>query len=204
MKSPAPSPVPAPLPRPSSAASAPAHDGHGAAPGLGRRQWLLWGGGALALAAAGAGGYWGWLRQRHSAAEAALWSIALPRLDGRQLALRDYQGRPLLLNFWATWCAPCVQELPLLNQWQRQRPDWAVVGVAVDTLPNVQRFAQRMALDFPIGIAGGGQGMALARALGGTGGLPLTVLADAQGQIRARKLGQIEPADLQHWQSLLA
>lgn len=191
---PAPSPVPPPLPN---------QEGHGAPLRPERRQWLLWGGG-LALAAAGAGGYWGWLRRRHSAAEAALWSIVLPRLDGRQLALRDYQGRPLLLNFWATWCAPCIQELPLLNQFQRQRPDWAVVGIAVDTLPNVQRFAQRMALDFPIAIAGGGQGMELARALGGTGGLPLTVLADAQGQIRARKLGQIEPADLQQWQGLLA
>lgn len=131
-----------------------------------------------------------------------LWDLELPQLDGAPLRLAGLRGKPLLLNFWATWCAPCVEELPLINAFDQQEARWQVVGIAVDTPENVTRFMQRFALGFPVGVAGAA-GVGLARELGNTGGgLPFTVVADASGMIRARKIGQLHAQDLADWQRM--
>lgn len=166
-----------------------------------KRRHLWWA--ALAAGAAGVGvGAWRWrVAPAVDGAEAAFWASTWQGLDGQPLAMAGFRGQPLLLNFWATWCPPCVEELPLLNRFyaeQRAR-GWQVLGLAVDQVPAVQRFLARMPLDFPNVVAGLG-GSDLGRQLGNaSGGLPFTVVFDRQGRVAQRKLGQVKPADLDTW-----
>lgn len=166
-----------------------------------RRTWT-WGV-AAAAAALGAGvSAWRWtLGAPAPDAEQTLWTLRWQRPDGGEVAAADYRGRPLLINFWATWCPPCVEELPLLERfWQQQRPrGWTVLGLAIDQPSAVRQFLQRQPLTFPIGLAGLG-GTDLARQLGNArGGLPFTVLLDASGRVAQRKLGQVKADDLRQW-----
>ena len=168
-----------------------------------RRRGLLYAGAAAAAAASGAGWAW-WKFRPHDVAQGAaeaLWGQSFQTPDGAALAMQSFEGKPLLLNFWATWCPPCVAELPLLNNFfkEQKAKGWQVLGLAVDQPSAVRTFLGRAPVDFPIGMAGLG-GTDLSRALGNlTGGLPFTVLFDAKGRVVHRKMGQISPADLQSW-----
>ncbi len=159
------------------------------------------------LAAAGGAGLAWWKFQPHAVepgAEAALWSMEFEKPEGGMLSLRALSGKPLVVNFWATWCPPCVEELPLLNAFYRQHAanDWQVVGLAIDQPSAVRKFLQRMPLDFPIGLAGLG-GTELGRSLGNlTGGLPFTVVLGGEGRVLHRKMGQVTSEDLQLWTAL--
>ncbi|MBX3619393.1 MAG: TlpA family protein disulfide reductase [Rhizobacter sp.] len=171
-----------------------------------KRRQALWMGG-VAVAAAAAGGGWGWWRHRDteasSAAEAALWSERFERPEGGELSLAPLRGQPLILNFWATWCAPCVKELPLLNAFHRdhQADGWQVVGLAVDSPTPVREFLGKLPIAFPVGLAGL-NGVDLARSLGNpSGSLPFSVLFDRRGRAVARKLGLLHPEDLADWLS---
>jgi len=169
------------------------------------RRWVLAGAGAAA-AAAGAGLAW-WRFQPHavaSEAEAALWAANFTGPGGEAVAMQSFHGRPLVLNFWATWCPPCVEELPLLNTFYRDQTarGWQVVGLAIDQPSAVRQFLQRLPLDFPIAMGGLG-GTDLARSLGNlTGGLPFTVVFGKDGNILHRKIGQVTSADLKAWSQL--
>ena len=165
-----------------------------------RRRWLY---GAVAGAAAlgGAGLAW-WRFQPHAmqdGAEAALWSMEFDTpTGGAPLAMKALQGRPVLLNFWATWCPPCVEELPMLNAFYRENASkgWQVVGLAIDQPSSVRKFLDRLPLDFPVGLAG----TELGRSLGNlTGGLPFTVVLGQGGRVLHRKMGQVTPDDLKQW-----
>lgn len=136
--------------------------------------------------------------------EAGFWAQQWDTPQGTKLAMQSFQGRPLLINFWATWCPPCVDELPLINDFYRQNKvnGWQVLGVAVDQLAPVQAFLKAHPLDFPIAMAGA-SGSALARSLGNlAGGLPFTVILGSEGGVLHRKLGRVTPADLQTWAQL--
>jgi thiol-disulfide isomerase/thioredoxin len=164
---------------------------------------LLMGGVAAAAGLAGAGLAW-WRLAPTAVADGALagfWTQTWDTPAGQPLAMQRFQGRPLLLNFWATWCPPCVEELPLLNAFyaERQAQGWQVLGLAVDQPSAVRQFLQRLPLAFPVGLAGLG-GTELSRQLGNaTGGLPFTVVFNAAGQIAQRKIGQVHLEDLQAW-----
>ena len=157
------------------------------------RRHLLMAGAGVGAAALGLG-----LALRHnrepavaSAQTEALWSARFDRPEGGELIAADYRGKPLLLNFWATWCAPCVKELPELGQFQREfaAQGWQVVGLAVDAPTPVREFLQKIPLEFPVGMAGL-IGTDLARTLGNAqGGLPFSVAFAANGEILWRKLG---------------
>nr|WP_051602958.1 TlpA disulfide reductase family protein [Simplicispira psychrophila] len=163
---------------------------------------------ALVAAAAGASGAgWAWWKFRPHGADTALdseqtlWAQHFQTPDGAALAMQAFQGRPLVVNFWATWCPPCIAELPLLNDFfqQNSAQGWQVVGLAVDQPAAVRSFLARAPVHFPIGMAGLG-GTELARALGNlTGGLPFTVVLGRGGQVLHRKIGQIKAQDLQRW-----
>ncbi|HOB67772.1 TlpA disulfide reductase family protein [Ottowia sp.] len=171
--------------------------------GLSRRGAIA----AVAAAAAGAGALMGWQRFRLSDPQdmTTFWASRFPTHDGGALTLASLKGRPLLLNFWATWCPPCVDELPLLNSFYAENKSngWQLLGLAVDKPEPVARFLARSPLAFPVGLAGL-EGVDLARELGNSaGGLPFSVLFDAAGQLRDRKLGQLHPSDLARWRQLL-
>ena len=125
----------------------------------------------------------------------------LVRPGGQPLVMAQLRGRPLVLNFWATWCPPCVEEMPLLDRFARERAasGWQVVGVAVDGPTPVREFLQRQPVGFPVGLAGFG-GADLARSLGNAGGaLPFTVVLAADGRVVARKMGEAHAEDLAAW-----
>ncbi|WP_367067641.1 TlpA disulfide reductase family protein [Oryzisolibacter sp. LB2S] len=170
--------------------------------GARRRNLLIWGAGA----AAGLGGaglaLWR-LRpgEVSEGAESAFWSASFEGLDGQPQHMAALRGRPLLLNFWATWCPPCIQELPLLNAFygEHRAKGWQVLGLAIDQPANVGKFLQRMPLDFPV-VLGGAGGTQLSRALGNDkGGLPFSVMFAADGSISRRKIGQLREQDLKSW-----
>lgn len=165
---------------------------------------LVLGGVAAAAAAAGAGLAWWRLQVGERPLPADFWTLRFARPEGGELVLAELRERPLLINFWATWCAPCLRELPLLNQFQRENGarGWQVVGLAVDGPTPVREFLAKRPLAFPVGLAGL-DGTELARALGNeSGGLPFSVLVDRMGQVRERKLGALVEADLARWAGL--
>lgn len=169
-----------------------------------RRMWMA--GVAATAAAAGSGLAWWRLRPGEplSGAEAAFWASEFPGVGAESVAMRAFQGRPLLLNFWATWCPPCVDELPLINAFYRAHAPngWQVVGLAVDQAAPVGRFLQRLPLDFPVVLAGLA-GTDLGRSLGNvSGGLPFTVVFGADGAVLHRKLGKLSESDLAQWAGL--
>lgn len=177
-----------------------------APPGAGRtfsrRAWLT-GSVAGAAVAAGAGLAWWQSRPRSMEAEAAqqLWQQRFETPDGRPFAMADWRGRPVLLNFWATWCPPCVKELPMLSEFAARQDQHGiqVIGLAVDKAEAVNRFLARQPVRFPVALAMQA-GMGLTRALGNLqGGLPFTVVFDAGGQVRQRKIGELGSEELANW-----
>ena len=170
-----------------------------------RRHWL-YAGMAAGVAAAGGAAAW-WVGARSGAAgvspEDTLWAQQWTALDGSTLPMEGLRGRPTVVNFWATWCPPCVHELPLLNAFHRSHhaQGWQVLGVAIDKAAAVQQFLHKLPLDYPVALAGPG-GVGLTRALGNLpGGLPFTLVAAANGRILHRKIGQIQAQDLAQWAS---
>ncbi|MDP1740431.1 TlpA disulfide reductase family protein [Polaromonas sp.] len=178
---------------------------------MNRRQLKL-GGTAAAADLAGAGVAW-WQFQPHGAPVAAsgegatrdpFWAQSFDTPDGASLALASFSGKPLLVNFWATWCPPCVEELPLIDRFHTENRDrkWQVLGLAVDQPSAVRTWLQRKPLGFPVVMAGL-QGTELSKSLGNlAGGLPFTVVFGASGQLLHRKSGQVSSEDLAQWAQL--
>lgn len=173
-----------------------------------RRRWAMAG---VALAATGAGLGWRW---RQPAAPAGptreddttsntvdVWTLRFEKPGGGEIALASLRGRPLVLNFWATWCPPCVEEMPLLDRFEREHADagWRVMGLAVDNAEPVAKFLAVHPVGFAIGLAGM-QGVTLSRTLGNTrGALPFSVIFDRRGDAVERKLGSWTGDELAGW-----
>ncbi|MFM8576493.1 MAG: redoxin family protein, partial [Limnohabitans sp.] len=142
-----------------------------------RRRCML--GVGLSAATAGAGVAW-WRLDPGAAAPQAqddFWQQRFEQPQGGELALARLRGRPLLVNFWATWCPPCVEELPMIEAFWREHAAKGiqVLALAVDQPSSVRRFLERQPLSFPVGLAGL-QGAELAKSLGNQqGGLPFSV-----------------------------
>ena len=113
------------------------------------------------------------------------------RLDlaGHPLRLRDYRGKVVLLNFWASWCSPCLEEMPRFSGWQQQysAQGLQIIGISLDDdAAPVKELLVRRPVHYPI-ILGD---VRMAEAFGGVLGLPLTYLIDAQGRVAARYQGE--------------
>lgn len=157
----------------------------------------------LALAALAAGIWFARMHYAPRAADepalAALWQAAYPDPQGQTQALAQWRGKLLVVNFWASWCAPCREEMPdfdALHQ-QYQTSGIEFVGIAIDTPTNVHAFLQRHPVDYPI-LIGEGSAHVLARQLGNpSGALPYTIVLDRNGQVRLRHLGRLPRASLE-------
>ena len=172
-----------------------------------RRQLLLGAIVGVGAAAAGLGGFlWRQGGQRlEPDASGGLWAMRFPRPEGGELEMAGLRGRPLVLNFWATWCPPCVKEMPELDRFHRAwaGAGWRVVGLAVDAPTPVREFLARAPVGYAIGLAGF-EGTELARRLGNErGALPFTVVFDATGRIVQRKLGETHYDELVAWAKAL-
>jgi len=157
---------------------------------------------ALAALAAGI-----WLAQARYAPQApdapalaALWQLGFPDLDGRQQPMSQWRGQVVVLNFWASWCAPCREEIPDFVDLRTQfRPSGVeFVGIAIDKPANVAQFLQRQPVNYPI-LIGEGAAHSLARQLGNaSGALPYTIVLDRDGSIVLSHLGRLPRATLEN------
>ena len=132
--------------------------------------------------------------------------IELDLLGGDRAALSQWLGRPLVINFWATWCAPCLREIPLLNAFQAaQASDGPqIVGVAVDRTDAVEAFAENMTFNYPV-LVGQSDAMELGAGFGTEFfALPFTVFADARGQVLGVHTGEVHQGDLDNFAAVIA
>ena len=163
-------------------------------------RWLLVIG--VAVAALGAGLYFG-LDQRTetpaSAAATGLMGLALPDASGKEQRMDQWRGKVLVVNFWATWCAPCREEMPEFIKAQTEFGEKGLqfVGIAVDQADKVAQFEKEIGLNYPSLVAGFGA-MELSRTLGNKlMALPFTVIVDRKGAIVHTQLGILKPDKLE-------
>jgi len=127
-------------------------------------------------------------------ATASLYSQSLNDLSGKPQSLAQWKGKPLLVNFWASWCAPCVQEMPELSALAAKDGGkrFHVIGIGIDSPSNLVQFTQKTKVSYPLYV-GGMSATDLARGLGNTnGGLPYTVLIGADGKVIKTYLGKLK------------
>ena len=131
-------------------------------------------------------------------------SIATPRIEYTDLSGKTWNGQHLkgmvvILNFWATWCPPCVEEMPLLDVFYRQNSSkgWKMLGIAIDQPSQVKKFLAQRPFSYTM-AHGGLDGMQLGEMLGNeSGSLPFTVVLAADGRLIQRKLGKLSANELQ-------
>ena len=132
-------------------------------------------------------------------AVAALWQVGYHDLQGHRQALSQWRGQVVVLNFWASWCAPCREEMPDFDALRTQyRPNGVeFVGIAIDNPASVAQFLQQRPVDYPI-LIGEGAAHSLARQLGNpSGALPYTIVLDRDGSIALKHLGRLPRATLE-------
>lgn len=153
--------------------------------------------GAVGIAAIGLGAATGWHRLRSTApddAVARFYAMSLPDASGQPFAFSGLAGRPLVVNFWATWCPPCVEEMPELSALYAERSPLGLkmIGIGIDSPARIADFAARTPVSYPLLAAGMG-GTDLGRAFGNAAGvLPYTVLIDWRGRIFFRIVGRLK------------
>jgi thiol-disulfide isomerase/thioredoxin len=128
----------------------------------------------------------------HPAVPDTVPDLTLPDTQGGQKSLHDYLGHPLIINFWATWCAPCRREIPLLLHLRQayRGEHLEVVGIAVDFQTAVADYLRKTPIAYPL-LVGEDQGLAAAEKFGMEPVLPFSVFADAKGRIIAVKVGEL-------------
>jgi thiol-disulfide isomerase/thioredoxin len=166
----------------------------------GRRKALAYGGAAIAAAAAG---IWAGMRSQTDggpspAIMSPLDGSMFPDLKGNSRQISEWRGKVVAVNFWATWCAPCREEIPMFMEARRQHAakGFEIVGIAIDNPAKVADFSRTIAISYPVLLADG-FGLKLIRDLGNkSGGLPYTVFLDRQGRPVKSKLGALTQAEL--------
>ena len=154
-----------------------------------------------------------WLAYRQHAPEqpasdaaARLFAQILPDSEGVPHKLSSYRGQVLVVNFWATWCVPCVEEIPSFSRMQTEYGEKVkFLGIGIDTHTNITAFQKNVRASYPLFVAGA-MGTELAREFGNRlGGLPFTVVLSPDGDVKAVKLGRVDEEALRAWlRSLVA
>lgn len=124
----------------------------------------------------------------------ALMQLSFPDTEGNHRKMSEWQGNALLVNFWATWCPPCVSEMPDLVSLQKDfsGKSFQVVGIGIDSPSNIRDFAKKYQISYPL-LIGGMEGTAVSKQFGNeTGGLPFTVLIGSDGSVRKTYMGRLD------------
>jgi thiol-disulfide isomerase/thioredoxin len=152
----------------------------------------------VGLTAAVAGAVLGPVALQSRSGASALLSTVFPDTAGQPRRLRDWAGKVAVCNFWATWCAPCREEIPLLIALYGKHRDQGldIVGIGIDQLPKIMEFAANVKITYPLLVADA-RALDLMRSLGNeAGALPYTVVLDRQGAVAYRKLGAFRQGEL--------
>jgi len=157
---------------------------------------------AVALAAAGAGYLVSHLQQvlpSNPASARELLSLTLPDASGAAQSMQQWQGKVLVVNFWATWCPPCREEMPGFSRLQSKFSGNGVqfVGIGIDSADKIRQFSHDLPVSYPL-LVGGTALMGLTDQLGDSeGGLPFTVILDRDGKLLQTRLGAWQESDLE-------
>lgn len=133
-----------------------------------------------------------------SSAVSLLLSQSMKDANGQEQQLGQWKDRALIVNFWATWCAPCVDEMPELSALQQEilSQNIQILGIGIDSASNIADFAKKYRISYPLYV-GGINGSELSRALGNQGGgLPFTVIIGRDGQVKKTYLGRLKMEEL--------
>ncbi|AZN36892.1 TlpA family protein disulfide reductase [Iodobacter ciconiae] len=133
-------------------------------------------------------------------AESAIFSAQLPDLQNKIQALSQWKGKPLIINFWATWCGPCREEIPEFIALQKQYAGKAqFIGIAIDEQKDIAAFAKQYGINYPT-LFGDANAMELMRKEGNQlGGLPFTAIYNAKGERIAIELGRLKKEKLENY-----
>ncbi len=124
-----------------------------------------------------------------------LLTLPLTDLQGGALQIGAWRGHPILVNFWATWCPPCIEEIPGFIRLKAAHPELRILGIAVDKEDNVRQFAANLNFNYPIALASSAA-LSLLADLGNPGrALPFTVLLDADARMIQRRLGTLSEGE---------
>jgi thiol-disulfide isomerase/thioredoxin len=161
-----------------------------------RRQFLVVAAVAAAAGLAGAGVH---LWRLDDTSSSALMAMQLPDLNGQPQGISQWRGSVVVVNFWATWCAPCREEIPILISLQEKYRAHGLqfVGIAIDQRDKVAAFARQFNINYVV-LLGGLETIDLTRQVGNrVGALPFTVVVDRNGRIVSRELGKVKEAELE-------
>jgi thiol-disulfide isomerase/thioredoxin len=152
--------------------------------------------GAAALLALGAGIYFS--QTQPSETPTALLALALPDVDGKEQRLDQWTGKVIVVNFWATWCEPCREEMPEFVKAQQAFGGKGLqfVGIAIDQPDKIRQFSQDLKLNYP-SLVGGYGALELSKTLGNKiMALPFTIIVDREGRVAYTQMGPLKPGKL--------
>jgi len=125
------------------------------------------------------------------------WAASFDFTDtaGKRHRLAEYPGRPVILNYWATWCVPCIQEIPEIAEFHRAHPDVVVIGIALDAedVAKTKAFARKIGHTYPLVLSSD----KVEKQLAPVKGLPTTRIFDGSGKLVYDKLGRVTKKSLE-------
>lgn len=168
------------------------------------RRWIF---GGVALSALALGGLVSWIKTSSQSVAVQsptpqdlqnLWASEFLRPNGDPHDWKQFRGKPMIINFWATWCVPCIEEMPLIDRFYKENASkgWQVVGLAIDQPSRVRSFLSQHPVSYPVLLAGLG-GTELSQALGdASGALPFSIILNADEHVLLKKLGKLKAEEL--------
>jgi thiol-disulfide isomerase/thioredoxin len=162
-----------------------------------RRELLVLG--AAGVAAAAAGTLVGPLALQSQSGASELLAAAFPDLTGKTRRLSEWHGTVTLVNFWATWCEPCRDEIPLLLKMREKYTErgFEVVGIGIDNGDKMRRFADNLRVSYPLLVGDWGHLTLLDRLGDSQGALPFSVVLTRSGSVAYRKLGALREDEVE-------